>query len=49
MDGPLPKLCLVIPTSIKDGHQAKKEKRRDEILIVHCCFILSQKELHGKE
>jgi hypothetical protein len=26
MDGPLPKLCPVIPTSNQDGHQAKIEK-----------------------
>jgi hypothetical protein len=31
LDGPLPKLCLVIPTSNQDGHQAKIEKRGDEI------------------
>jgi hypothetical protein len=24
LDGPLPKLCLVIPTSNQDGRQAKK-------------------------
>jgi hypothetical protein len=28
----------------------KIEKRGDEILIVHCCFSVSQNEqLHGKE
>jgi hypothetical protein len=27
LDGPLPKLCPVIPTSNQDGRQAKKEKR----------------------
>ena len=26
LDGPLPKLCSVIPTSIQDGHQAKNRK-----------------------
>jgi hypothetical protein len=31
MDGPNPKLCLVIPTSNQDGHQAKNRKRGDEI------------------
>jgi hypothetical protein len=31
LDGPLPKLCPVIPTSSQDGHQAKIEKRGDEI------------------
>jgi hypothetical protein len=47
LDGPLPKLCPVIPTSNQDG--------RHEILIVHCCFSVSQNELkfllqlHGKE
>jgi hypothetical protein len=28
---PLPKLCLVIPTSNQDGHQAKNRKKGDEI------------------
>ena len=45
LDGPLPKLCPVIPTSNQDGHQAKNRKRGDEILIVHCCFSVSQNEL----
>ena len=27
LDGPLPKLCLVIPTSNQDGHQAKNRKK----------------------
>ena len=27
MDGPLPKLCPVIPTSNQDGHQAKNRKK----------------------
>ena len=31
LDGPLPKLCPVIPTSNQDGHQAKNRKRGDEI------------------
>ena len=31
LGGPLPKLCPVIPTSNQDGHQAKIEKREDEI------------------
>jgi hypothetical protein len=26
-DGPLPKLCPVIPTSNQDGHQAKNRKK----------------------
>jgi hypothetical protein len=32
LDGPLPKLCPVIPTSNQDGHQAKNRKKGDEIL-----------------
>jgi hypothetical protein len=32
LDGSLPKLCLVIPTSNQDGHQAKIRKKGDEIL-----------------
>ena len=31
LDGPLPKLCPVIPTSSQDGRQAKNRKRGDEI------------------
>ena len=42
--GPLPKLCPLIPTSNQDGHQAKNRKRGDEILIVHCCYSISQNE-----
>ena len=38
LDGPLPKLCQVIPTSKKDGHQPKNRKKGDEILIVHLMF-----------
>jgi hypothetical protein len=45
LDGPLSNLCLVIPTSNQDGRQAKNRKKRDEILIVHCCFSVSQNEL----
>ena len=44
LDGSLPKLCPVIPTSNQDGRQAKNRKRGDEILIVHCCFSVSQNE-----
>ena len=46
LDGPLPKLCPVIPTSNQDidGRQAKNIKKGDEILIVHCCFSISQNE-----
>ena len=45
LDGPLPKLCPLIPTSNQDGRQAKNRKKGDEILIVHCCFSVSQNEL----
>jgi hypothetical protein len=45
LDGPLPKKCPVIPTSNQDGRQAKNRKKGDEILIVHCCFSISQIEL----
>jgi hypothetical protein len=34
LDGPLPNLCPVIPTSNQDGHETKNRKRGDEILIV---------------
>jgi hypothetical protein len=40
---------------IKMAAKLKIEKRGDEILIVHCCFGISQNELkfqqqlHGKE
>ena len=45
LDGPLPKLCPLIPTSNQDGRQAKNRKRGDDILIVHCYFSVSQNEL----
>ena len=45
LDVPLPKLCPVIPTSNKDGRQAKNWKKRDAILIVHCCFSICQNEV----
>ena len=45
LDGPLPNLCPVIPTSNQDGRQDKNGKEGDEILIVHCCFSISQNEL----
>ena len=38
LDGPLPKLCLVIPASNQDGRQAKNGKKGDEMLIVHWFF-----------
>jgi hypothetical protein len=31
LDGPLSKLCPVIPTSSQDGRQAKNRKNEDEI------------------
>jgi hypothetical protein len=31
LDGPLPKLCLVIPTFNQEGHQAKNRKKGNEI------------------
>jgi hypothetical protein len=37
LDGPLPKLGVVIPTSNQDGHQAKNRKKGNEILIVNSC------------
>jgi hypothetical protein len=43
--GPFPKLCPVIPTSNQDGRQANIRKKGDAILIVHCCFSISQNEL----
>ena len=45
LDDPLPNLCPMIPTSNQDGHQAKNRKKWDEILIVPCCFSISQNEL----
>ena len=40
---PLPKWCPVIPTSNQNGRQAQNRKKGDEILIVHCCFNVSEK------
>jgi hypothetical protein len=31
LDGPLPKLCPVIPTSNQDGRQAKNRKKGDNL------------------
>ena len=46
LDGPLPNVYLVIPIFNQDGCQAKNRKRGGgEILIVHCCFSISQNEL----
>jgi hypothetical protein len=41
---PFQKVCPVIPTSNQDGRQAKNRKKGDAILIVHCCFSISQNE-----
>jgi hypothetical protein len=38
-------LCPMIPTSNQYDRQAKIRKKGDEILIVHCCFSISQNEL----
>ena len=35
LDGPLPKLCPVIPTSNQDGHQAKNRKKGEWNLNSH--------------
>ena len=40
---PLPKWCPVIPTSNQNGRQAQNRKKGDEILIVLCCFNVSEK------
>ena len=45
LDGPLLKLCPVMPISNPDGRQAKNRKKGDEIVIVHCCFSVSENEL----
>ena len=45
LDGRLPKLYPVIPTSNQYGRQARNRKKGDEISIVHCCFSISQNEL----
>jgi hypothetical protein len=42
---PPSKIVSVMPTSNQDGRQAKNRKNGDEILIVHCCFSVSQNEL----
>jgi hypothetical protein len=39
LDGPLPKLCPLIPISNQDGRQAQNRKRGDEILIVHAALV----------
>jgi hypothetical protein len=45
LDGPLPNLYPVIPISNQNGRQAKNRKKGDAILIVHCCFSISQNEV----
>jgi hypothetical protein len=43
LDGPLPKLCPLIPTSNQDGRQAKNRKKGEEIKKKSCPRkILSQ-------
>jgi hypothetical protein len=44
LDGPLPNLCQVIPTSIQDGRQAKNRKKRDEIKKKSSLKLLSQSQ-----
>jgi hypothetical protein len=39
LDGALPKLYPVIPTSNQDGRQAKNRKKGDNMLIVHCSYM----------
>jgi hypothetical protein len=40
LDGPLPKLCPVIPTSNQDGRQAKNRKKGDEIIPLEMYFFV---------
>jgi hypothetical protein len=42
---PPSKIVSVDPTSNQNGRQAQNRKRGDGILIVHCCFSVSQNEL----
>jgi hypothetical protein len=44
LDGPLPKLCPVIPTSNQDGRQAKNRKRGDEIKKKSSLKLVSQSQ-----
>jgi hypothetical protein len=44
LDGPLPKLCPVIPTTNQDGRQAKNRKRVDEIKKKSSLKLLSQSQ-----
>jgi hypothetical protein len=55
LGGPLPNWGRWSRLPTKMAAKLKIEKRGDEILIVHCCFSISQNELkfelqlHGKE
>ena len=44
MDGPLPKLCPVMPTSNQAGRQARNRKRGDEIKKKSSLKLLSQSQ-----
>ena len=45
LDGPLPNCVRWSRLPTKMAAKLKIEKRGDEILIVHCCFSVSQNEL----
>ena len=49
LDGPLPKLCAVIPTSNQDVRQARNEKRGDEILKKSSLKLLSHSQTNFAE
>jgi hypothetical protein len=50
LDGPLPKLCPVIPTSNQDGRQAKNRKKGNEIFKKSSPLkLLSQSQLNFAE
>ena len=42
---PPSKIMSSDPNFQQDGRQAQNRKKGDEILIVHCCFSVSQNEL----
>jgi hypothetical protein len=44
LDGPIPKLCPVIPISNQDGRQAKNRKKGDEIKKKSSLKLLSQSQ-----
>jgi hypothetical protein len=53
LDGPLPKLCPVIPTSNQDGRQAKNRKRGDDLLSknmpnLHNRYISAERKISQK-